>query len=167
VAGADLRELGRQYQTITGDPVRPGAMRNLLAACYRVHGKDAIRYIADEFALRGTAQNLLVIVRVAPPRDAGDGQLPTPAPAIGDLEVLEAPEPSLDKATPDHPGLPCPIEQCLPTVIYCEAHRPAFGSAPKRQYDQHPANPDAALHFADKANAAGHGSWTTPGAPAR
>jgi hypothetical protein len=158
VPRARLDELASRYQAVTGDPLRTVKQRNMLAACYRVHGEDAIPFIADEFALRGTAQNLLAIVRLTPPRDAGDGQLPAPAPATADLEGHGTPEPPRENSTADHPGLPCPLEQCLPTVIYCEDHRPAFGSAPRRQYDRIPANPDAASYFGDQGKAGGHGS---------
>jgi hypothetical protein len=61
------------YTAVTGDPVRipknhPPKKRNLIAAAYRVHGDDFIPFVRAVFLERGTATNLLGIVRSSPPR---------------------------------------------------------------------------------------------------
>jgi hypothetical protein len=176
---ADLLEgLVQQYQIVTGDQIatrRPNK-RNLLAACYRVHGADVIPYIADEFAVRGTAQNLLGIIRSSPPRGTED--VPPPLDHIGtgtdpshvDRTSAQPVAPVLDRASggpTDHDGPPCPIERCLPGLIYCECHRPVFDPRSRRRYDRRRSNPDAARYFGDQIDSSGSGSPTTPGTRAR
>jgi hypothetical protein len=176
-SAAFLDELVLQYQAITGDRIRPRGKRNLLAACYRLHGADLIPYVADGFAVLGTAQNLLGLIRCAPPRESGD------EPVLANAEVGRAPAP-LRTAQPtveslagsgslprglgvDHSGLPCPAEHCLPGLIYCEGHRPRFDPTSKRRYDRRPSNGNAAGYFGGKENKADDGSWISPRAPAK
>jgi hypothetical protein len=124
-----LDALIAEYEALTGDPVRTLAKRNLLAACYRVHGPDTTAFIADEFARRGTVANLLGIVRTALPRSG----------AVAEL------------APGDHAAPPCPADECLPHFIYCTGHRPAFDGSSGRRYDRRRSNPDAAVYFANGA----------------
>jgi hypothetical protein len=173
-SAAVLDEVVEQYQAITGDRIRPRGKRNLLAACYRLHGADLIPYVADEFAVLGTAQNLLGLIRCAPPRESGDDEV------MANAEVGRAPAPlstaqtaadhlagsaSLPRSVGvDHDGLPCPVESCLPGLIYCEGHCPRFDPTSKRRYDRRPSNPDAAGYFGGQEYGVGERSWISPGA---
>src|SRR4051794_20088580 len=42
-----LQELVEGYEAITGTKVRAPRQRNLIAACYRVHGEDVVPYARD------------------------------------------------------------------------------------------------------------------------
>lgn len=69
-----LDEMCAQYTAITGDPVlvtehRKGK-RNLIAACYRVHGGDFLPLVRELFARSGSATNLLGTIRMMPPRSS-------------------------------------------------------------------------------------------------
>ena len=63
-------ELVRGYEHITGDPVRRGAKRNYVAACYRVHGDGFLPLVQRLFVSRGTAVNLLGVIRCLFPSEA-------------------------------------------------------------------------------------------------
>jgi hypothetical protein len=165
-----LDELVRRYGEITGDPVRqerPGK-RNLVAACYRVHGDDVLPYIADEFRGAGTAINLLGRLRCSPPRHGAgawgaDGARPSPVPADdrgpnrvadsaegivwarGDVLVKEKRHDAVDTGPGD---CGCDEADLLPGLIYCAAHCPPFDPTSRRRYDRRPSNPDAARFFA-------------------
>lgn len=67
-----LDALVQEYVRITNDPVRRPKKRDLIAACYRVHGEDFLPFVADYFRVEGTAQNLLGVIRRAEPRVGGD-----------------------------------------------------------------------------------------------
>lgn len=125
-----LDALVAEYETLTGDPVRTFPKRNLLAACYRVHGPATTAFIADEFARRGTAANLLGFIRTSPPRPS-------------EAQVLRE----------RHSAPPCPAEECLPHLIYCAGHRPPFDRTSTLRYDCRPSNPGAAVYFANRAAA--------------
>jgi len=58
-----LTELVARYEATTGDPVRSPSKRNLVAACYRVHGEDFLPLVAFMLASRGTVTNLLGEIR--------------------------------------------------------------------------------------------------------
>lgn len=164
-----LDDLVRRYVALTGDPIRleRRAKRNLLAACYRVHGDDVMAVLADEFAASGTAINLLGEIRRRPPRrpdpalvEAAAGEPPAAAPARPDptsrasAAAIAEPGPARiietqrERAPDAHGGdCGCPEADVLPTVIYCAAHRPPFDGASKRRWDRTSANPDAARFF--------------------
>lgn len=160
-SAAVLDELVEEYQRITGDQIRTQKKRNLLAACYRVHGADVILFIADVFAVQETAQNLLGIIRFAPQGETGDQPLtgddvggrtdaqPVSFVLAGDLAQA-----------PDHDGPPCSIERCLPNLIYCEHHSPPFDPTSRRRYDRRPSNPDAARYFVDQTHPSGSSATT-------
>ena len=54
-----LERLVRGYTDITSHTVATVRKRNLVAACYRVHGDDFLVLVEDLFRLGGTATNLL------------------------------------------------------------------------------------------------------------
>ena len=164
-----LADLVRCYVALTGDPIRPErpAKRNLLAACYRVHGDDVMAVLADAFAASRTAINLLGEIRSRPPRrldpalvGAADGERPSAEPvrpdptsrasaaAIADPGPASTIETTRERAPDGHGGdCGCPEADVLPNVIYCAAHRPPFDGASKRRWDRTSANPDAARFF--------------------
>ena len=164
-----LAGLVQRYVAVTGDPIRPErkSKRNLLAACYRVHGDDVIPFIADEFAASGTATNLLGEIRSRSPRrpdpalvGPADGERPSVAPARPDptsrawAPAIADPRPANTIGTgreraPDAPRADCgcPEADILPGLIYCAAHRPRFDGTSKRQWDRNSVNPDAARFF--------------------
>ena len=171
-APALLDGLVRRYGEITGDPLRPErpAKRNLVAACYRVHGDDVLLYIADEFRRTGTAINLLGALRCSPPRrgvgaDGADRARPAPMPAAdrGRTRVADGAEgivtalldgvvkgqrrdavDAID-ACPGDCG--CDEADLLAGLIYCAAHRPRFDLKSHRRFDRRPSNPDATRFF--------------------
>jgi len=168
-SAALLDQLVQRYQSITGDQIRRHKKRNLLAACYRVHGADVIPYIADVFTVQGTAQNLLGIIRCASPRGTGALQPLAANDAGGRCDTNTVPR-VLDGASersPDHDGPPCPIEVCLPDLIFCQDHFPAFDPTSHRRCDRRPSNPDAACYFGDQANKSADSKSATSGARAR
>jgi len=66
--GTTLDSQARGYEQATGDLVRSPKKRNLLAACYRVHGADFLPLVREWFSRTGTATNLLFELRVLPPQ---------------------------------------------------------------------------------------------------
>ena len=143
--------------------------RNLLAACYRLHGPDLVPFIAHQFAVQGTAQNLLGIIRCSSPRGSDDGQ---PAADNGVGPGTDAsPVPQFSDVAHDRPndhhGPPCPIECCLPNLIHCYGHWPAFDPRSQRRYDRHPSNPDAARYFSAPGNGSGLGALANNAARAK
>jgi hypothetical protein len=151
-----LSQLVNQYRDITGDLIRTPRKRNLLAGCYRVHGADVIPFIRDEFAIRGTAQNLLGVIRCAPPRGEHD-RLPLPDqlrnPLLG--ERRSGIDDAATRAPADHDGPPCPVERCLRDLIYCAGHQPPFDPASRARYDRRPSNPDADSYFSTQSSNTG------------
>ena len=168
-SAALLDRLVQQYQATTGDKIRRPGKRNFLAACYRVHGADVMPFIADEFAARGTAENLLGIIRSSPPRespatepnsDRAGRYSPAPQSPGKEAPDIKPPPhpraaPSSRATAPDHDGPPCPVEHCLPNLIFCEDHRIHFDPTSKRRKDRHPSNPEAACYFVDHPEVAG------------
>jgi hypothetical protein len=148
---SDLEGLVRTYEHITGDTVRRHAQRNLIAACYRVHGDEFPALVAEEFERTHTATNLLGELRVLPPRERG--QVTTDPP---DSTANHESPPPTEGAVPAHPyqanpdsaWCGCPEEDLVPGLLYCAGHRPVFGSAPTRRYDRRESNPAAAYFFA-------------------
>ena len=157
-----LDRLVQHYRTVTGENVHRSKQRNLLATCYRVHGEDVFAYISDQFAVHGTANNLLGIIRSEPPREPGDDA----SRAGGDDALRSGERPASQVRRPvalgvDHEGPPCPLELCWPEVIFCYTHFPAFDPHSHRRYDRHRSNPDAAIYFADQASNSGDSGSTT------
>jgi hypothetical protein len=66
---ARLDEIVRDYETITGQPVRSLPMRKLIAVCYAVHGEALPQLIAEVYAETGTTTNLLGVIRSRPPKE--------------------------------------------------------------------------------------------------
>jgi hypothetical protein len=122
-----LQDLVLGYEAITRDPVRRSAKRNLIAACYRVHGAGLLDRVRALFIETGTATNLLGYLRTTEP-EAFDSDSADPIPHC-------APPPP--RATND----------ALPGLTYSETDRPQFDADPKRRYDRRPSNPDAAAFF--------------------
>jgi hypothetical protein len=119
------------YVGITGDPVRTRRKRNLIAACYRVHGDDFLPIVQELFWENGSATNLLGEIRCLPPRMPGG-------------DTAEAREPGMSRR-PLYCG--CSVTLLLPNLIYCGAHRPPFDGDDRRRHDRHPSNPEAAQFF--------------------
>lgn len=162
----ELDGLVRGYEEITGDIVRSPRKRNLIATCYRVHGDDFLSLVRETFGRTGTATNLLGQLRVQPPRE-GD---PVKAVTLDSTEAAAPGSPSSSDGRRDQTvmstvggqvrqGQPnpveagsgwcgCPEEDLRPDVLYCAAHRPMFGSAPKLRYDRLESNPAASRFFA-------------------
>jgi len=122
-APSQLDELVRGYEQITGDLVRSATKRNLIATCYRLHGDYFLQLIRETFERTGTVINLLGELRA--PRHLGD-------------------TPSAKSASA---WCGCSDESLRPDVLYCDAHRPKYGSSPKLRYDRRPSNPAAARFF--------------------
>jgi hypothetical protein len=77
VSAEALDAVVQEYERITNDLVRRPKKRDLIAACYRVHGEDFLPFVADYFRVEGTAQNLLGVIRRAEPRlGSDDGETP-------------------------------------------------------------------------------------------
>jgi len=118
-----LQSLVLGYEAITRDPVHRPKKRNLIAACYRVHGPAFLELVRTRFLETGTAMNLLGYIRTTSPEIL----------AATDAEAIPA----------DSPPLPSPVGDTQPGLTYDDADRPPFGADPKRRYDRRPSNPDA------------------------
>jgi hypothetical protein len=150
------------YEHVTGDVVRRQAQRNLIAACYRVHGDDLLPLVLETFERTGTAINLLGELRVLRPRQprpAADPDSPTPsdrnrhqtgASVVGGQVRLDQPA----QVDPDSAWCGCPEEVLRPGLLYCEDHQPRFGSAPTLRHDRRESNPAAARFFAARRQSA-------------
>lgn len=136
-----LDELVREYVAITGDRVERPKKRDLVATCYRVHGPDFIPFVRDFFRAEGSAQNLLGVLRRAPQRHPADDFDTFVGVEPGDVALDAHPR-------PPHTAMPCPVEKCLPGLIYCADHRPPYDPSSKRRYDRRSPTPDVAPHFA-------------------
>jgi hypothetical protein len=100
---SQLEEQVRGYEQITGSRVLRQPQRNLIAACYRVHGDDFVALVREWFARTGTTNNLLGELRVLPPRTAASSA--TAQNSMSDVEA-DAPE---DRA----PAPELEAESCL------------------------------------------------------
>jgi hypothetical protein len=67
---AILDELVGGYVQITDDPVTRAPKRNLIAACYRVHGENFLPLVLRLFTTTRTATNLLGVIRCLTPIEA-------------------------------------------------------------------------------------------------
>ena len=160
----------RAYEQMTCDKVRTQAKRNLLAACYRLHGDDFLSLVRETFDRTGTATNLLGELRVLPPRQVAEvspdvpdsTDVVEPGGTIEQLgpELRPGEEPVRGDATRlaiagpnsvdvDSAWCGCPEKDLLPDLLYCAPHRPKFGSFPKRRYDRREPNPAAARFFSE------------------
>jgi hypothetical protein len=128
-----LCQLVAGYEEITKDPVRTPAKRNLVATCYRTHGDQFLSIVAEVFDERGTATNLLGIVRTTPPVETGASEPP---------EIESDVDPVLDEASA--------TADLLPGVTYGEHNRPRFDPTSTQRYDRRPSNPSAAAFFSDQ-----------------
>jgi hypothetical protein len=144
------------YEQITTIKVLRPRPRNLIAACYRVHGDDFLGLVREFFMLTGTADNLLGHIRELQPRAASPGD-PEQGAAYPVLQAMaegsESPESpggagGGNQADADSAWCGCSEDALRPGVLYCDSHRPVFGSMPRRQYDRKPCNPAAARFFA-------------------
>jgi hypothetical protein len=91
-----LDDLVRGYEQATGVRVRRQPQRNLIAACYRVHGDDFLLLVRQWFARTGTTTNLLGELRVLPPRELGPIQA-----APGSTGNVEPDAPGSSAPTPE------------------------------------------------------------------
>ena len=66
----ELGQLAEEYERIAGQPISSPDQWNFFAECSRLHGDDLLPLVADLFAERRHANNLLGIVRMTPPRSA-------------------------------------------------------------------------------------------------
>jgi len=98
-----LARICAAYTAITGDPVRSERpwKKNLVAAAYRVHGDDFLPFVADLFKAKGTATNLLGILRSSPPRNLAGVPADQPQSEVA-RDGGTSPHPDApDGATPD------------------------------------------------------------------
>lgn len=122
-SGELLNDLAAGYREITDHWLRTPKQRNLLAAAYRVHGPRLLEVVRSTFADLRTSVNLLGTVRATP------AQVMDPGPAAS--ARTESGDPA-----PDHDGIPCPVEQCLTGVVFCQAHFPKFDPTSTIRYDR-------------------------------
>ena len=124
-----FEELVAGYEHITGDAVRRPAKRNLVAACYRVHGDAFLPLVARRFASSGTVTNLL-----------GDIRCLQPTEPVREADGLrrDATAAALLRPPDLAPGLTYPADA-----------PPRFDPTSKRRYDRRASNPDAASFFSD------------------
>jgi hypothetical protein len=146
LSSEELNDVVRRFEEITGKPVRPGRQRNLVAACYRVHGPDFIPFAESYLRVERSDTNLLAVIRGTPPR------LPEDVPEI---EAGDGAYPAVNAGAVDgHDGPPCPLVDCLPGLTYCANDRPPFDPASRHRHDRRPSNPDAALYFPNQTQTA-------------
>jgi hypothetical protein len=108
-------------------------MRNLIAACYRVHGENFLVRVARRFERTGTTLNLLGLIRCEVPADERTAE---PAPRLALLPPVS--DPDLDDL------------DLLPGLTYGSVSRPPFDPTSSRRYDRRRSNPDAARFFKDE-----------------
>jgi hypothetical protein len=179
ITALEEQELCLAYEALTGRRVWP-KMLPLLRVIHRRHGPDMIRLLGDLYE-EGGVQYLLLRLRDYPPRQASfltsseaaphRPAAPSPAAsahvndegeadrvaAIAPPFGLENQEPTRDekKCSGDGADLGawcgCPEAHLRPNVLYCEAHRPRFGSVPKLRYDRRISNPATAGFLAAAA----------------
>lgn len=93
---SELDSQVRGYEHITACRVRHQPQRNLIAACYRVHGDDFLPLVREWFERTRTTTNLLGELRVLPPRESGPIQA-----APGSTGVVEPDGPGSHLPTPE------------------------------------------------------------------
>jgi hypothetical protein len=138
-----LNGIVREFEAITGERVGTVKKRRTIAACYRIHGEDLLSFVADFVRFEGSSQNLLGVLRNAEPRHRSDDEA-RPADTV---VVLDDVPPIATSGTFEHTGIPCPVEGCLPGVIYCSAHRPPYDPRSGRRYDRDPSSAEAPTSF--------------------
>jgi len=179
ITALEEQELGLAYEALTGRRVWP-KMLPLLRVIHRRHGPDTIRLLGDLYE-EGGVQYLLLRLRDYPPRqasfltssEAAPHRPAAPSPAAsarvsdeGEADRVAAiappfglgnqePTPDEKKCSGDAADLSawcgCPEEDLRPDILYCEVHRPRFGSVPKLRYDRRISNPAAAGFLAAAA----------------
>jgi len=108
-----LTEVVARYEAITSDRVASRPKRNLVAACYRVHGEDFLPLVMFLFASRDTARNLLGEIRRMPagilaglqnepPEPDEPEELPRTAPNQGSAVLLDEPPIAFRNPEPQH-----------------------------------------------------------------
>lgn len=147
-----LNALVAGYARITGDLVRGPAKRNLIAACYRVHGEDFLSLVAELFRATGTATNLLGEIRCMSPRVRSAAVTAISTPSTFTTSGTQTGEPRRVGGLPQRADkvldCGCPVDGLLPGLIYCADHRLAFDGRDRRRHDRRPSNPEAARFFA-------------------
>lgn len=93
----------------------------------------------------GSAQNLLGVLRRAKPRNRVDQDEDGAGDFIEIVPAVDGPAVSAAESSATHAGMPCPVELCIPNVIYCQTHRPAYDATSRRRLDRHGPIDDAAL----------------------
>ncbi len=152
IEGAELDALCEAYTAITGDPVRTGRKKQLVAAVSRVHGADTLAYIEEVFRATGTATNLLGLLRTVDPRPKPVPVHPHPGGTTrgGDLPATSPVTSAAARVDPaSWDGCRCLLDRLGQDLIYCADHRPAFGSVGSARHDRRPSNPLAARFFTD------------------
>lgn len=155
-----LDALVEGYTAITRDSVRVWGKRNLIATCYRVHGDDVLKLIAERFRATRTITNLLGDIRCMPRRRPGiavasAGVAPSPASATPVVPTRQL-ERTVDRAEQmAREQLHCgsPTERLLVDLVYCRDHEPVFDGRDERRHDRRPSNPEAARFFAAPSSA--------------
>ena len=120
-----LQDMVLGYEQVTRDPVHRSNKRNLVAACYRVHGPALLDRVRTLFIETGTATNLL-------------GMLRTTAPELFDARTAH---PVPDESPPP----PRPAVPAHPTDTTVKS--PPFDPTSTRRYDLHPWSPDEGTLF--------------------
>lgn len=149
------------YERITVSTVRRPAQRNLIAACYRVHGEDFLRLVEETFARTGTTTNLLGELRVLQAGDSAPVALTATTVMITDFsnghvdvtrqaaQEIEPPDRPATKSLADGVSAWCGCceEELRPDLLYCSAHY-RYGYAGKLRLDRRESNPAAARFLA-------------------
>lgn len=180
ITALEEQELCLAYEALTCRRVWP-KMLPLLRVILRRHGPDTIPLLGDLYE-QGSVQDLLIRLRDLPRQasfltssEAAPHRPVAPSPAAsahvsdeGEADRVAAiaplfglgnqePTPDEKKCSGDGADLGawcgCPEAHLRPNVLYCEVHRPRFGSAPKLRYDRRISNPAAARLFAAAAGA--------------
>jgi hypothetical protein len=105
--GSVLEGQVRGYEQATRDPVRTPKKRNLVAACYRVHGEDFLPLVQEWFSRTGTATNLLFDIRMMAPRAT------PPEPVVGTAQR----PPTTSVATPERGARPIEFVARVVSVV--------------------------------------------------
>jgi hypothetical protein len=144
-APAELDEQVRGYEQVTGEVVSSQPKRNLIAACYRVHGDNFLPLVRAAFERTGTATNLLGEMRRLPPRQTG---APT-GTATDATATTPCCSPNLrpNESDTDSAWCGCPEEALRPGLLYCAAHY-RYGYAGELRMDRRSSNAAAAAFFA-------------------
>jgi hypothetical protein len=150
---SQLGDLVRGYEQITGAVVRSHGQRNLIAACYRVHGDDFLALVREWFDRIG-ATNLLGELRALPPRERGPFARTDSESGAFSEDPAEEPQPTMASPVGERPNCAdaesswcgCPEDDLRPGLLYCEFHYRS-GYAANLRLDRRPSNPAARRFF--------------------